>query len=347
VTGKYDEALTRAWGFLRKDRGAGSVDGSFPWTIRVDEMGAPSLLRKKSEIVLRAKIAGSRLMRASLVTAATAAIVTGTLAGAGASHADEPSPTPTPTPMIIGGEEADQPYPFMVSFQTERNGDPNSHRCSGFLVAKNWVVTAAHCVVQPDGQGSFKFRDFTPYHLQIGNNDRTQGTVAKIRGAAVPPDFRWDDNRALGKDIALVQLDRNVSHPPVRLASRLPGLGTLVREVGWGYTSLADVGDPTKLPVVLRQLDTKVISPRTPLCIAFNGDDSFGIRDGDICVDNPDGQRGTCSGDSGSPLLTKVYGRWVAVGVNSRATEDVCGTTPDIYTGIGPFRGWIHQMTGA
>ncbi|TDD74261.1 serine protease [Actinomadura darangshiensis] len=276
-------------------------------------------------------------------TAVAAALATGAIAGLGtAAQAEEPPPTP----KIIGGTPADQVYPFMASLQYERNGNPDSHRCGGGLIDKEWVVTAAHCVTEAGTNGApYTVMDPALFHVRIGSLDRTAGgSVAKLKGIVVNPGYQYLDDRSEGKDIALLHLDAAVPQAPVRRATSIPATGTPVRQIGWGYTS-TDADDPSQLPVKLQQLDTKVIAPTTEKCrVDANGDDSWGIRANDICTDNPEGVRGPCNGDSGSPLLSKANGRWVLTGLDSRGVGDVCGETPDIYTSVGHYHGWIDGV---
>ncbi|MFD8865280.1 S1 family peptidase [Streptomyces sp. NPDC059590] len=291
------------------------------------------------------RLGGGRRLATRAVLAA--ALSVGALAGAGAAQADE-NPS-TPTPRIIGGHDATENYSFIVSLQKERNGDPDGHRCTGALIRKDWVVTAAHCVTEP-GTGSDPYTVMDPalFHVRVGSNDRTTGgTVAKIKKIEVDPGYKWLDDRSEGYDVALLQLDTAVTNKPVALAPTSTKEGTAVRQLGWGYTSTADVGDVSKLPVKLQELDTTVLNPAAEECrVDAGGDDAWGIREGDVCTDNPQDTYGPCNGDSGSPLLRKVNGRWQIVGVDSRGIGEVCGSTPDIYTDLHYHRSWLTSVIG-
>jgi secreted trypsin-like serine protease len=79
---------------------------------------------------------------------------------------------------IIGGVSSDEDYPWMVSIQR------SSHFCGGVLIAKDWVLTAAHCL-----------DDKTPeeLNLYIGLNSLSYPSSGELRKAdwfMLHPDFK-------------------------------------------------------------------------------------------------------------------------------------------------------------
>lgn len=238
-----------------------------------------------------------------------------------------------PKPHIVGGTPATENYPFVVSLQVNKNGDPNHNTCGGSLIATDWVETNAHCVTNRDGSA----KDPSLYHIRVGSNDRTTGgTVASVTRIEVFPTWDWFANDGVDNnvgDIALLRLDRKISSGVIAIADQTPPPGSPLRELGWGRPNPDGSGDP---PTQLQQLDTTVLAPT--VC----GDGTV-IGGGELCIDTP-GSTGTCNGDSGGPAVEKVDGRWVLVGSNSRGISDLCGDAPDIDTDVVQYRSWIRGV---
>ena len=91
-------------------------------------------------------------------------VAAGALLASAAAATAAPAPTADGevSPMIVGGTNASQVYPFMVSLQSTSG----SHFCGASLVKANWVVTAKHCV-----QGS----SAASIRTRIGTTNRTSG----------------------------------------------------------------------------------------------------------------------------------------------------------------------------
>ncbi len=193
------------------------------------------------------------------------------------------------TEGIIGGT-VDQGDPSVVLMKAEQGG--SGWWCTGTVIAKRLVLTAAHCV--EDATPGTKIRVMFGY-------DESKGKPAdyvQVKEWHHDPQYMATNNIAAGHDAAVLILASD-SPAPVQLINRKPMtkamVGQPVHVVGFGNNNgQAGTGSGLK-----REIHTTVA----------------GLEQGVVNIGKP-GQT-TCQGDSGGPSFMKIDGADVIVGITS------------------------------
>lgn len=224
---------------------------------------------------------------------------------------------------IIGGEMAvPADYPTVVALEEQ----PGNWFCTGTLIAKTWVLTAAHCVAEGP---------MTGLHVRFDDadvNDTTGGKVVAVAAVHSNPMFDWE---AWDNDIALLELAEEVTdREPTPILRDPVAVGTQVLDVGYGVADNNDGGGG-----LLRRVQ-KV----TADCAGANDPGVSGANL--LCMDASDG-RGSCFGDSGGPTFATVNGARVVAGVTSGGTGELCGAGWDLYTSINAEIAFVDSIMNA
>jgi hypothetical protein len=251
-----------------------------------------------------------RMVMGPLLAAATAILVV----PSAFAFAGQPEPN---TPKIIGGVDATETYSFMAHLSASPSSE-GGWGCGAALIRPTWIITARHCVTL-NNDATIPAADLS---FRIGTlQENSGGTVA--RGKRV---IRHDASA----DTALVELTAPVTERPINIATSAP-VGSPLRIIGWGC-----ITDPNcQGPDVLQQLDTSILPDST-----CGGDSNY------ICVNNPDGWRGACYGDSGGPAVLASGTSWVLAGNTSGGTSAICGQGPSVYVELPNLRAWIESFAG-
>ena len=211
------------------------------------------------------------------------------------------------TSKILGGvQAAPGAWPWIAALLYANDSNVFSAQfCSGVLIDKSWVLTAAHCV-----QGM----SAPAIQVAVGAYDLTKftGSRTPVRSIRIHPQF---SSTSLYNDIALVELSDPSAIQPIALFSgesvdNTPPslLGKLVTVLGWG---VADSTTSWYYPEILRQVSLPVVADSTCNDIYTNP-----VLPSQFCAGYYEG-KDACEGDSGGPAVVQVDGRWVHAGIVS------------------------------
>ena len=220
---------------------------------------------------------------------------------------------PSVVPYIIGGQPAE---PNTFSWQVDLGN------CGGTLIAREWVLTAAHCVL--DGR---------PDPVRVGSYELGGGQEIEVSAIHIHPEYSENPNY----DIALLHLATAapealgvVALPDLATHNRLAVPGRTATAIGWGRT------ESDSRPTHLQQADL--------LLEGCAQDYSYSVCTTTLLF--TDLATNTCFGDSGGPLLARDGGTYYQIGITSRLPRFGSCFEGAIFARVVSFLDWISRVTG-
>ncbi|NXV51090.1 TMPS5 protease, partial [Uria aalge] len=235
---------------------------------------------------------------------------------------------------VVGGTEASPGrWPWQVSlYQGSR------HHCGGSVLAREWIVTAAHCV--------HSYRRLQASAWLVFAGTITHGSIKQEAGVLVKKIIYHPlyNDSSLDYDIALMKLQVPLNFSGAIRAVCLPPShqdlfqGTQCWVSGWGYTR-PDQGQVTE--TLKEALVPLIGTKRCNSSCMYAGELTARM----LCAGYLPGKTDACQGDSGGPLVCQDGFTWRLVGIVSWGQGCAEPNHPGVYTNVAQLLPWIYHIT--
>lgn len=213
-------------------------------------------------------------------------------------------------------------FPYVVHV-TARLG-PVESRCAGTVIGRRWVLTAGHCLVEPEVNVPFR-----PADVKVDLSTGERYNVAKI---SFHPRYQLDAEEVHPYDLALLKLRTDVAAPALGLAVDEPDMNTPAMFGGWGC--LDSVLKPNH---ACRHVPSGL---KTAQVLLVYSDQCGQLADGEVCLVRPCGMSAARPGDSGGPVIVSGGTR------RERLVAVIAGYVPAGEKSMVVQLRWIRAVSG-
>lgn len=249
-------------------------------------------------------------------------------------------------------------WPGIAAFRLVEPTKIEWYNCAGTAIARDWIVTAAHCVapIGKNAQGDFVDADNRAFEIVMGINNLDfpipAAKVFKAKTLIVHKDYHNEGDPA---DIALIELKEPFTGEvaPLGLLSEDPNNGIeYVRVAGFGRTLPGQSWQPhTRLDgskyYAMSPILKELVLPQVALEDCRSMMSGFKIVDSYICAGYRVGGQDACQGDSGGPLMRlDKFQCPHLVGVVSWGDGCAQPDKPGVYIRVSSYKDWIETNTG-
>mmetsp|Transcript_15487 Transcript_15487/g.38928 ORF Transcript_15487/g.38928 Transcript_15487/m.38928 type:complete len:367 (+) Transcript_15487:48-1148(+) len=244
---------------------------------------------------------------------------------------------------IIGGTPEVDAYPWIVYIFTSPEGEKTGTTCTGSLIDRRWVLTAAHCVL---GDGEVPKGD-TVVYANCADLSSLDCQAIPVEKSVPHPCYRTGG----GDDLIMLQLASDAVLPSDASYASVDNIhgspswapGDTVTLAGYGVTDVA-TGQHSE---VLRAVDVGIAEQS--VCAASNPHYTHIDFSAMLCTGGTEG-KDSCMGDSGGPAIVRRGGGDWLVGVLSFGSElplnqTLCGVEGrfGVYTEVAKYAEFVYQ----
>lgn len=219
--------------------------------------------------------------------------------------------------------------------------------CSGTIIDKKWILSAAHCFQDADETENLTDKK---YQIVVGdpeplNSRSSSAQTHLISRVIIHPNY---NDYTIDSDIALLELEtaidldacgKNCKILPwntVNDTNHLENVGTIAQISGWGI--MGYINNEAITPSILQYANIQL--SQCP--------DSYRITNNMLCGigGTVDKIIDTCEGDSGSALVAHANTHPIIIGITSWGDNEQCGVYegfPGVYTRVSQFDSWIDN----